>query len=116
MTCCAVTAPASASTVASTPKPRARFTLKSPPSGADDVVGLRPEDDPPLDGLHGQMEPDLERGQQQQDREHARDVERGVELEDQIAEAALRTDELAHDGPEHAEDDGDVEPGEHERQ
>src|SRR6266571_8733917 len=114
--CWALTAPASTSAAPSATKPRARFTWNSFPSGADDMVGLRPEDDPPLDRLDDEVKPDPERGQKDQDREHPRDVERHVELEDQVAEPALGADELPDDGAEHAEDDGDVEPREHEGQ
>src|SRR5437764_1130137 len=46
----------------------------------------------------------------------SRDVEGDVELQDQVAEAALGPDELAHDGAQHAEHDRDVEAREHERQ
>ncbi len=45
-----------------------------------------------------------------------RHVEAHVELQDQVAEALLGPDELADDGAEHAEHDGDVEPREDERQ
>src|SRR3989442_1752041 len=111
--CWATAAAATSTRTPSTTKPRARFMQKLL-SGADDMVDLHPEDDPSLDRLDDQMEPDTEHGEQDQHREHARDVERGVELEDQVAEPALRADEFPDDRAEHAEHDGDVEPREHE--
>src|SRR5215813_3773635 len=85
-------------------------------SRADGLVGLRPEDHVPLHRLHDEVEDHPHHGEQDEHGEDAGDVEGEVELQDQVAEPFLRAHELAHDGAEHAEHDGDVEPGEHEGQ
>src|SRR5215813_3192555 len=85
-------------------------------SRADGLVGFRPEDHVPLHRLHDEVEGHAHHGEQDEDGEDAGDVEGEVELQDQVAEAFLRTYELAHDGAQHAEHDGDVEPREHEGQ
>src|SRR6266542_1407964 len=84
--------------------------------GPDDLVGLRPEDHASLDDLHEHVQRHAEHGEQDHDGEDARDIEVVVELENQGAETALRAHELSDDRPQHAEDDGDVEPGEDEGQ
>src|SRR5687767_12663560 len=85
-------------------------------SGSYDLFGLRPEDELFLQHLHEEMQGHAEDGQENQHGEHARDVEREVVLEDEVAESLLGADELADDRAEDAEDDRDVEAGEHERQ
>src|SRR5436309_1918619 len=82
--------------------------------GIDDLFRLRPEDHALLHGLHDQVQGDPERGEQDEHGEDPGDVQGKVELENEVAEPALGAHELAHDGPEHAEHDGDVEPREHE--
>src|SRR5215467_9850034 len=85
-------------------------------SRANGLVGLRPEDHVPLHRLHDEVEDHPHHGEQDEHGEDAGDVEGEVELQDQVAEPFLRAHELAHDGAEHAEHDGDVEPREHEGQ
>src|SRR3989442_992 len=77
------------------------LTLPSPPMGErdgrrlarhlgiDDLFGLRPEDDALLHGLHDEVQGDPERGQDDEHGEDPGDVERKVELENEVAEPAL---------------------------
>src|SRR5205085_11389961 len=66
-------------------------------SCADDLVRLGPEDHATLDRLHHEVQGDPEQGEQDHDGEDAGDVQADVELQDQVAESALRADELAYD-------------------
>src|SRR5438034_8598694 len=103
-------------TTAATTITTLRFIETSRPSRRDHVVGLGPEDYAFLDRLHHEMQRDPHDRQHDQHGEDTGDVQGDVELEDEVAKTALRTDELAHDGSEHAEHDRDVEPREHERE
>src|SRR6185503_2464437 len=83
---------------------------------AIDVIGLRPEHHLPVDELEPDEDGHPEGGENDEHREHLRDVQGGVRGDDQEAEPGFAPDELAHDRPQDAEDDGDVEAGEDERQ
>src|SRR5437867_10458773 len=85
-------------------------------SRADGLVGLRPEDDVLLHRLHDEVKGHPHHGEQNEHREDARDVQGEVELKNQVAQPLLRPHELAHDGAQDAEDDGDVEAREDEGQ
>src|SRR6266536_2396104 len=85
-------------------------------SRADGLVGFRPEDDVLLHRLHDEVKGHPHHREQNEHREDARDVQREVELKNEVAQTLLRAHELTHDGAQDAEDDGDVEPGEDEGQ
>ncbi len=99
--------------------PELRFALSSSSvllraSGAHHAVaaGVHPEYDPALRDPDQRMQPHPDHREDDQDREGAGHVEIEVLLQDEIAEPCLGADELADDGANHRQHDGDVEPDE----
>src|SRR5271170_3671726 len=74
------------------------------------LVVLEPEYDAPLDPPHDGVQPDAHHGEHDQDREHAGHVHAEIALQDEVAEAGLRADELADDRADDRQHDRDVEP------